>query len=113
MDNQKGVSLMKLLRLVSLRVLPILLTLFAIALLVSVKRAQAQTARLTEGERNTIEVFRQASRGVVHINARSAIETRFEDTLPGLPAYLRRAARNSGVGFAAGKTPLNLQDWSL
>ncbi len=39
---------------------------------------QAQAARMTEDERNTIEVFRQASRGVVHINVRSTKESRFE-----------------------------------
>lgn len=40
--------------------------------------AHAQTPRLTEDERNTIEVFRQASRGVVHIEARETMESRFE-----------------------------------
>lgn len=34
---------------------------------------------LTEYERNTIEVFQQASRGVVHINAKATMESRFEN----------------------------------
>ncbi|MFQ5804356.1 MAG: S1C family serine protease [Candidatus Methylomirabilales bacterium] len=38
----------------------------------------AQSSRLTEDERNTIEVFRQARRGVVHINARATMESSFE-----------------------------------
>ena len=38
----------------------------------------AQTPRLTDDERNTIEVFRQASRGVAHINARATKEGPFE-----------------------------------
>ena len=37
--------------------------------------------RLTMDERNTIDVFRQASVGVVHIAARSAAETKFEKTV--------------------------------
>ena len=37
------------------------------SLLLAVPKVQAQAPQLTEDERNTIEVFRQASRGVVHI----------------------------------------------
>ena len=48
---------------------------------------EAQSARLTEDERNTIEVFRQASRGVVHINVRATKELRFE-----------KQERDSGTG---------------
>lgn len=67
---------MKVPRLVTFPLLPV-----AIALLVSVsmdETTRAQTAPLTEDERNTIDVFRQASRGVVHIEARVAMESRFE-----------------------------------
>jgi S1-C subfamily serine protease len=39
---------------------------------------QAQGSRLTDDEQNTIEVFKKASRGVVHINVRIAKESRFE-----------------------------------
>ncbi len=49
--------------------------------------ARAQAARLTEDERNTIEVFRQASRGVVHIDVRFAKESKFE-----------KQVRESGTG---------------
>lgn len=35
-------------------------------------------AKLTEDERNTIELFKQASRGVVHISARTAMSLPFE-----------------------------------
>ncbi len=38
----------------------------------------AQEARLMEDERNTVEVFHQASRGVVHISVRLAKESKFE-----------------------------------
>jgi len=37
-----------------------------------------QAPPLTEDERNTIEVFRDASPGVVHVEARAAAETKFE-----------------------------------
>jgi S1-C subfamily serine protease len=39
---------------------------------------RAQAPRLTEEERNTIEIFRQASRGVVHIHTRATKEAPFE-----------------------------------
>jgi S1-C subfamily serine protease len=48
------------------------------SLLLAVQTVQSQAPRLTEDERNTIEVFRLASRGVVHINVRTTRETRFE-----------------------------------
>lgn len=47
-------------------------------LLVSTFPVQVQGGRLTEDEQNTIEVFKQASRGVVHINVRVTKESRFE-----------------------------------
>lgn len=47
-------------------------------LLVSASLFQAQGARFTEDEQNTIEVFKQASRGIVHINVRVTKESRFE-----------------------------------
>ncbi len=48
---------------------------------------RAQAARLTEDERNTIGVFQQASRGVVHIDVRLAKESKFE-----------KQVRESGTG---------------
>jgi S1-C subfamily serine protease len=41
-------------------------------------RAGDESARLTEDERNTIAVFREASRGVVHVESRATTESRFE-----------------------------------
>jgi S1-C subfamily serine protease len=38
----------------------------------------AQNARLAADERNTVEVVRQASRGVVHIDARATMKGSFE-----------------------------------
>lgn len=38
----------------------------------------AQESRLTSDERNTIEIFRRASQGVVHIRARSTMTSPFE-----------------------------------
>jgi S1-C subfamily serine protease len=73
---RKGESAMK--TAFAWRLMPVSLALFLCSLIFDVAPIQAQTNRLTQDERNTIEVFRQASRGVVHINARSAIETRFE-----------------------------------
>src|SRR3990172_1947212 len=40
--------------------------------------AFGQGTRLLQDERNTIEVFRKASAGVVHVEARAAAETKFE-----------------------------------
>jgi len=40
--------------------------------------ASAQGRRLTEDERNTVAVFREASRGVVHVESRATTESRFE-----------------------------------
>ena len=60
------------------RFTPLSLSFFLCFSLFAGRPSLAQTNRLTEDERNTIEVFRQASRGVVHINARSAVESRFE-----------------------------------
>lgn len=40
--------------------------------------AGAQESRLTDDERNTVKVFREASPGVVHVEARAAAETKFE-----------------------------------
>ena len=39
----------------------------------------AQAARLTEDERNTVEVFQQATRGVVHVEARAAAASKYEN----------------------------------
>ena len=52
--------------------------------------ARAQAPSLTEDERNTVEVVRQASRGVVHIDARAAMETTFEKHV---------MENSSGTGF--------------
>ena len=41
-------------------------------------RLSAQESRLLNDERNTVEVFRRASQGVVHINARSTVTSPFE-----------------------------------
>lgn len=57
---------------------PWVLFVTVVTLLVTRQTSPAQTTRLTEDERNTIEVFRQASRGVVHIEARATMESRFE-----------------------------------
>lgn len=43
----------------------------------------AQETRLMEDERNTVEVFQQASRGVVHISVRLAKESKFEKEVKG------------------------------
>jgi len=50
----------------------------ALAALAAARLAAAQDAALLQDERNTIGVFGQASRGVVHVEARSAAETKFE-----------------------------------
>lgn len=44
--------------------------------------ARAQEARLTADERNTVTIFRQASRGVVYITGRSAGNSPFEKHAP-------------------------------
>ncbi len=41
-------------------------------------QARQERTRLTEDERNTIAVFRDASRGVVHVESRATTEARFE-----------------------------------
>lgn len=51
---------------------------FALVALWGAGTLAAQTVRLTEDERNTMAVFGQASRGVVHIEARAAMESQFE-----------------------------------
>ncbi|OFV86613.1 MAG: hypothetical protein A3D93_06380 [Acidobacteria bacterium RIFCSPHIGHO2_12_FULL_67_30] len=50
----------------------------ALFVLLGAGSVSAQTARLTEDERNTIEVFRRASRSIVHIEVRAAMESSFE-----------------------------------
>ncbi|MFQ5694934.1 MAG: hypothetical protein ACE5HB_03005, partial [Terriglobia bacterium] len=57
----------------SLTVLPVLLLVSGTA-----QPVRGQANRLTEEEQNTIEIFRQASRGVVHIEARAVMESQFE-----------------------------------
>ncbi|MBI3583541.1 MAG: trypsin-like peptidase domain-containing protein [Nitrospinae bacterium] len=47
-------------------------------LFVSTSPVQVQGGRLTEDEQNTIEIFKNANRGVVHINVRVTNESRFE-----------------------------------
>jgi len=49
-----------------------------IGILATATAAQAQSAKLSPDEQNTIEVFRQASRGVVHITARTTVSSPFE-----------------------------------
>jgi S1-C subfamily serine protease len=73
---RKGESAMK--TAFAWRLMPVSLVFFLCSLIFDVAPIQAQTTGLTDDERNTIEVFRRASRGVVHINARSAVESRFE-----------------------------------
>ncbi len=46
--------------------------------LLAAHSVSAQETRLMEDERNTVEVFQQASRGVVHISVRLAKESKFE-----------------------------------
>jgi S1-C subfamily serine protease len=46
--------------------------------LVASVRTDAQETRLMEEERNTVEVFRKAGRGIVHISVRLAKESKFE-----------------------------------
>lgn len=55
---------------------------------------QGQDTRLIEDERNTIEVFQQASRGVVHIDSRRAKESKFENEV---------RASAAGTGFVIDK----------
>lgn len=47
--------------------------------LLAARSVSAQETGLMEDERNTIEVFQQASRGVVHISVRLAEESKFEN----------------------------------
>ncbi|MFQ5723535.1 MAG: S1C family serine protease [Terriglobia bacterium] len=54
------------------------------------QRVHAQTGQLTEDESNTIEVFRQASPGVVHIEATAVRESRFEKQM---------GEKSTGAGF--------------
>src|ERR1039457_3489233 len=49
-----------------------------IVVLATVVMGQAQNAKLTADEQNTIAIFRQASRGVVYITARTTIASPFE-----------------------------------
>lgn len=58
------------------RLFPVVLALFAC--LAFGAPGGAQTEGLTEDERNTIEIFHRASAGVVHIEARAVMESRFE-----------------------------------
>jgi len=44
----------------------------------SVSQVHVEGGRLTEDEQNTIEIFKKASRGVVHINVRVTKESQFE-----------------------------------
>lgn len=62
-------------------------------LLVMVLAASSVAAQsvLTEDEKNTTEVFAQASRGVVHISARATMESRFEK---------RTVEDSQGTGFS-------------
>ncbi len=57
---------------------PWLALLFTAPALAAAGRAGDESARLTEDERNTIAVFREASRGVVHVESRATTESRFE-----------------------------------
>jgi S1-C subfamily serine protease len=54
-----------------------MLTLVAVLILHAVP-STAQTARLTEDERDTVEVFRRASAGVVHVSAGTTVSSPFE-----------------------------------
>jgi hypothetical protein len=49
-----------------------------VCVVTGVARAADEPPRLTEDERNTIAVFREASRGVVHVESRATTESRFE-----------------------------------
>ncbi len=49
-----------------------------IAVLASAVASQAQNAQLTADEQNTIAIFRQASRGVVYITARTTVASPFD-----------------------------------
>jgi S1-C subfamily serine protease len=50
----------------------------AIPILAGTVEARDDPARLTADERNTTAVFREASRGVVHVESRATTEARFE-----------------------------------
>jgi S1-C subfamily serine protease len=54
----------------------------AFVVLATVVTGQAQNAKLTADEQNTIAIFRQASRGVVFITARTTIASPFEKHAP-------------------------------
>ena len=60
----------------------------------SMSQAHVEGGRLTEDEQNTIEVFKKASRGVVHINVRVTKESQFEK-------YERES--DTGTGFVIDK----------
>ena len=57
---------------------PRLSLLFILAMSVVTLRLSAQESRLLSDERNTIDVFRRASQGVVHIRARATMTSPFE-----------------------------------
>ena len=52
--------------------------LLAVSTLPAVAQSREERTRLTEDERNTIAIFRDASRGVVHVESRATTEARFE-----------------------------------
>ena len=48
--------------------------LLAVSTLPAVAQSREERTRLTEDERNTIAIFRDASRGVVHVESRATTE---------------------------------------
>ncbi|MBI5747857.1 MAG: trypsin-like peptidase domain-containing protein [Nitrospinae bacterium] len=72
----------------------VLSLLFVLWLLLVSSSIEAQEAQLTEDEQNTIEIFKNANRGVVHINVRVTKESQFEK-------YERES--DTGTGFIIDK----------
>lgn len=64
---------------------------FIFALITIALPISAQDSRLTPDERNTVEIFRRVTRGVVHIRARSTMTSVFE-------AHVMESS--TGTGFA-------------